>query len=86
MDKIYLRMGLLFIHAIEHIHPEDFYFNGDEESARAAKAMCLKACEIKPTSSAWLSVGRACLYLHEFEEAEDAFAVDLIYPGSKHQK
>lgn len=44
------------------------------EEANQAKTMYLKACELDPSSWTWLGVGKACLILEDWEEAEDAFA------------
>lgn len=43
--------------------------------AKLSKSVFLQACEIKPSSSSWLGVGRASFALRQMEEAEDAFSV-----------
>jgi predicted Zn-dependent protease len=47
----------------------------EEKKAKLAAAMYLKACELNPTSRSWLGVGKACLLLKEYKEAEDALSV-----------
>lgn len=46
-----------------------------EAPLRAAKAMLIRACQYKPTASAWLGVGKACFRLQEYADAEDALTV-----------
>ncbi|KAJ3101698.1 Cilia- and flagella-associated protein 70 [Phlyctochytrium planicorne] len=43
-------------------------------AAKLAKTMFLRACELVPSSKSWLGVGKACIALGEFTEAEDALS------------
>jgi hypothetical protein len=52
----------------------------DEDSAATAKSMFLKAANINQSFQSWLGVGKACLVLKQFDEAEDALSVDNCYP------
>jgi tetratricopeptide (TPR) repeat protein len=64
---IYIRLGLIALeigcrHSKDHVQ------------VRIAKAMFLKACQVKPTCESWLGVGKACFQLQEYDEAEDALS------------
>lgn len=47
----------------------------DIQLAKLSKSVFLQACEIKPSSSSWLGVGRAAFALGQMAEAEDAYSV-----------
>jgi cytochrome c-type biogenesis protein CcmH/NrfG len=68
LDQIYIRLGSIYLHESLNRNPVD------QNSAQIAKSMFLKSCHIYPTSRSWLGVGRACVLLEEFVDAEDAFA------------
>lgn len=85
MDQIYLRLGTIYLTEGYQNTISDEPVNWttiavNENSARVAKSMFLVACTIKGTSETWLGVGKSCLALKEYSEAEDALAVpcDLI--------
>jgi hypothetical protein len=42
--------------------------------AKQAKTLFLRACEISPTSTSWLGVGKACIVLGELDQAENALS------------
>ncbi len=52
----------------------------DEDAAALteAKLLLLKACEVAPTASTWLGVGKVCFRLKEYNDAEDAFSVRFL--------
>ncbi|KAJ1551557.1 Cilia- and flagella-associated protein 70, partial [Nowakowskiella sp. JEL0078] len=59
ISHIYIRLGTLYLKVSRF---------------REARTMYLRACEIDATSKSWLGVGKACLLLTEYEEAEDALS------------
>jgi tetratricopeptide (TPR) repeat protein len=65
LHLIYIRLGLIAVE-IGQRKPKD------QDQIRIAKAMFLKACQIKPSCESWLGVGKACLQLKEYDQAEDA--------------
>jgi hypothetical protein len=50
----------------------------DVELAKKAKSMYLRASTCNPTSQSWLGVGKACMALGQFDQAEDALAVNVF--------
>ncbi|KAJ3416941.1 Cilia- and flagella-associated protein 70 [Chytridiales sp. JEL 0842] len=63
------RAGKANLPAIEHErHIQDTNF------AKMAKSMFLRACEAHASAQSWLGVGKACIALGEYDEAEDALA------------
>ena len=59
---IYLRLGKIYL--------EEPSYN----DLKMAKTMYLWACELFPSAQSWLGVGIACIYMDQFDEAEDALS------------
>lgn len=91
LDLIYIRLGNIYMKLACNYSqvPETCITdlsvpqNVDENSARIAKSMYLKACGIHGTSQSWLGAGRACFALKEYDEAEDSFSVNFIIDSRK---
>ncbi|KAI9002325.1 hypothetical protein BC832DRAFT_114900 [Gaertneriomyces semiglobifer] len=65
---VYVRLGTIYLNKAN----ADGRLDGN--MARMAKSMFLRASSVSPTSASWLGVGRACLVMHNYDEAEDALA------------
>ena len=85
LTEIYIRLGTIHLrnaYSLPHNIPliskvtKDVN-NIDEDFARIAKNMYLKACALCPSSQSWLGAGKACFALKEYTEAEDAFSVRI---------
>ncbi|KAI9204949.1 uncharacterized protein BJ171DRAFT_423701, partial [Polychytrium aggregatum] len=91
---IYLRLGHLYLRKAGFVPSDSIrcllgeisesqdalgFKTQDTHSANLAKAIYIKSCELEPTSNGWLGVGKACLALSEYAEAEDSLAVRI--PG-----
>ncbi|KAI9363935.1 hypothetical protein DFJ73DRAFT_810162 [Zopfochytrium polystomum] len=71
----YVRLGTLYLMQAGPIMQKAAMRSPVEiEFAAKAKSMFLRGCEAGPTAKSWLGVGKACLYLGNLTEAEDAFA------------
>ncbi|KAI9098181.1 hypothetical protein DFS34DRAFT_619887 [Phlyctochytrium arcticum] len=68
MPLVYMRLGSIHLHQAISRKPVDV------AGARMAKSMYLRACHAGPSAASWLGVGRACLALETWDEAEDALA------------
>ena len=65
MAQVYARLGKIYFEAALD----------NEQQLKLAKTMYLRSCQLNPTASAWLGVGKACYRLQEYTDAEDAFSV-----------
>ncbi|KAJ3214771.1 Cilia- and flagella-associated protein 70 [Dinochytrium kinnereticum] len=90
LPKVYIRLGIVYLTTIKSLiqitlpatksTPSSKIIQRADRSqielnaARMAKTMFLRACEMKPSSKSWLGVGKACLAVGEFGEAEDALS------------
>ncbi|RKO83519.1 hypothetical protein BDK51DRAFT_34747, partial [Blyttiomyces helicus] len=68
VSLIYVRLGSIYLQNATSAKPID------ASLARLGKSMYLRACELNGSSVSWLGVGKACLALKEFDEAEDALS------------
>jgi tetratricopeptide (TPR) repeat protein len=86
-NLVYLRMGYLYLDqayeqsSADPVDEEDA--DVDASLAMISKEMYLRACKSSSTCESWLGVGRACLALKQYDEAEEALAVTSNDTGSK---
>ncbi|KAJ3196420.1 Cilia- and flagella-associated protein 70 [Irineochytrium annulatum] len=82
LAQIYVRLGSVYLINIDQTQLLSCVTGGqtperasaDANFAKLAKTMFLRACEITPSSKSWLGVGRACMVVGDYEEAEDALS------------
>lgn len=84
-DLIYNRLGEIYL---REAYPQSVELISQQFSAAVkpdislaliAKDLFLKSCALKPSCQNWLGVGKACLAVGDFEDAEDAFAVRIVF-------
>ena len=73
LAQVYYRMGKIYLDSA----------NDNEQQLKLAKTLFIRACQLKPSSSAWLGVGKVCFLLQEYADAEDALSV--THTSSLHQ-
>ncbi|KAJ3217632.1 Cilia- and flagella-associated protein 70 [Clydaea vesicula] len=75
MEIVYVRLGTIYLHLIKNKDHKSELSKQEIYLAKQAKTMFLNACQSTPDSySAWLGAGRACIFLNELSEAEDALS------------
>ncbi|KAI8802085.1 hypothetical protein BJ742DRAFT_873493 [Cladochytrium replicatum] len=63
---VYNRLGTIYLHMFQKTKESHY--------GKLARTMYLRATEKNPSAACWLGVGRACLALQNYEEAEDALS------------